>query len=209
MGKNNHKGFDNFVQNLIRNKEDKAKKPKAVPQPDLTKPKQEQPVAPKSDADLLKMLSGGTEATQKENFSSQNRVKKAGLGYDNGALQQHQVSTLNAMQAMKDKAKPKFGYNRSQAPENVAKAALSKKAISKSEQDKLIDKRKEKLQRKKDKLRSKKIAEAEPEEASRPEEKKHFKKRNLKKTRSKLKNRRKDNRDPALLQKKFGSLMNV
>lgn len=26
MGKNNHKGFDNFVQNLIRGKEDKAPK---------------------------------------------------------------------------------------------------------------------------------------------------------------------------------------
>lgn len=57
---------------------------------------------------------------------------------------------------MKDKVKPKFGYNRSEAPESVAKATLSKKAISKSEQDKLIDKRKEKLQKRKDKVQQNK-----------------------------------------------------
>jgi len=159
MGKNNHKGFHNFVQNLIRGKDDKPpKKPSATPQTDLPKPKQEPPVAPKSDADLLKMLSGGVDAAPKDSTtpSGQNRVKKAGLGYDNGALQQHQVNTLNALQAMKDKAKPKFGYSRSEAPESVAKAALSKKAISKSEQDRLIDKRKEKLQKRKDKVRENK-----------------------------------------------------
>ena len=84
----------------------------------------------------------------------------------------------------------------------LSKSHLSKK-ITKTAHDEIQEQRKHKLlQRIESKAKAQEAAKA--DQAEKEDEvsalpKKHFKKRDLKKTRSKLKNRKKDNRPPEVL----------
>lgn len=120
---------------------------------------------------------------------------------------------MKNLQDMKDKHKPKVQAARPTTkavftPE-LSKSHLSKK-ITKTANDEIIEQRKHKLKQKLEaaaKLKEK-SAEEKVDEEVKPK-KIHFTKKNLKKTRSKLKNKRKDNRPAEVLAKKFGSILNV
>ncbi len=215
MGKSGgNKGFDSFVQSIMsketkpHKREEQITKVLSVIEPKL------QPLAPQNDADLLKLLNNNGDQNEKVNDDTRARLKTIGLGYEKGASAA-KLESLNTLQGLKQKygnkvpsdSKDKSVVSASRPQSDESKFAFSKK-ITKTTQDKLIEDKKQKLNERlqKAKAASGTIPAAETEK---PEQKKHFKKRDLKKTRSKLKNRRKDNRPPEVLQKKFGSILNV